>query len=730
MQTASNLLSAISIGTPGNPPPGSNSGGVSVSATDGLGPLGEGEPSSPATFRFSDLLAEALVPAQTDGPAVPFPALATASPAIAANLTNKLSASIAAGTPISALVQAPAPAVTGDQDEAAASDALISPGPELDEPEEPRLAKTDTAKQPVLPEDVVQTQIALPVMSMVAMVAAAPPASQSPTADPAVASPAAPAPNAPLPPLSPDLSPRADAANIAALADDTAPPVAAASAPATSLAAQISADKLTKAVAPPVANPAQNAQTQNLTPEPSIGSELSTQPATSAQPILTLAAQVAPPDGPVELAPEPFNLAQPSAAAPSNASSPLPKSTVEAQPLPQTLGDLMAKLNIDPAMPLAVAATTKPVIEPPISTQPATNMPLREALAANPSHTELDIPPAPPAIAEDGIIALTNPVEAVAGTKPAQAQALASETPLAAPVTAAKAPETVPKPNLAPVAENLAVQPPMATGLEAADSDQASAVNAPVSPEPVRQAQAVRPAPGPVRTADNADLPATQPAAPTNLAGEQGQASLEQDAQGQGGQAGEAPRLSAKTETAATDLETEARDAPVIQPLAATSQAQAASSDRQATATAQTVPMLANEILRKSGGRSAQFDISLTPEGLGKVDVQISINPKGELTASMVFDTPQAAAELRGRAAELQKSLEQAGFQVSQNGLNFSDTSRQGFGSAQQQAQHNQRQGPDHTRAFTEASDTAALTDLAVAKAYTPSNSRSIDVRI
>jgi hypothetical protein len=96
----------------------------------------------------------------------------------------------------------------------------------------------------------------------------------------------------------------------------------------------------------------------------------------------------------------------------------------------------------------------------------------------------------------------------------------------------------------------------------------------------------------------------------------------------------------------------------------------------------------------------------------------------------MVFDTPQAAAELRRRSAELQKSLEQAGFQVSQNGLSFSDTSRQGFGTTQQQAQHDQRQGPGHTRAFAEASSTAALTDLAAAKAYTPSNSRSIDVRI
>jgi len=738
MQTASNLLSAISIGTPRNPPPGSNAFGASVSATDGLGALGTGDPTSPAPVRFSDLLADALVPAQTDGPAAPFPALAIASPAIPANLTNKPNVSIAAGTPISALVQAPAPAVNGDQAVASATDALIWPGPKLDEAEQPRLAETDTAKQPVLPEAVIQTQIALPVVPMVAMVAIVPPASQSLTADPAAASHAAQTPNAPLPAPIPVLAPKPDTANIAARAGDTAPAAAAAPMPATRLPAQTSAGKSTKENPPPDASPVPDAPTQARSPEPNIRPELSAKPATPAQPIIAVAAPVAPAaipaSAPAQLAPKPFNMGQPSVAAASNASAPLPQSPAEAQPLPQTLGDMMAKLNIDPAMPLAVAATTKPAIEPPVSTQPATNMPLLEALTADPSNSiqsELDIPLAAPTMAKDGAIALTNPVEAVAGTQPAQAQALAPETLLAAPVIAAKAPEAVPKPSLAPIAENLAVQPPMATSLEAIDSDQASAVNVPVSPEPVRQVQAVRPAPGPARTVDNAVLPATQPAAaPISLAGEQGQASLDQDAQGQGSPAGGGPRLSAKTEAAAPDLATEAKAAPVIQSLAATSQAQATSPDRQTTATAQTAPLLANEILRKSGGRSAQFDISLTPEGLGKVDVQISINPRGELTASMVFDTPQAAAELRGRSAELQKSLEQAGFQVSQNGLSFSDTSRQGFGTTQQQAQHDQRQGPGLARVFAEASGTAELTDLAAAKAYTPSNSRSIDVRI
>ncbi len=169
-----------------------------------------------------------------------------------------------------------------------------------------------------------------------------------------------------------------------------------------------------------------------------------------------------------------------------------------------------------------------------------------------------------------------------------------------------------------------------------------------------------------------------------------------------------------------------------LQPVAATSPPQItdAPSQASATATPQTIPRLAADISRKSGGGSAQFGISLTPEGLGKVEVQISINPKGEVTATMVFDTPQAAAELRGRAAELQKSLEQAGFQVSEKGLSFSDTGRQGFGTAQHQAQQDNRQTPSQARAILLAAGSGGPTDLATAKPYTPSHFRSIDVRI
>ncbi len=747
MQTASNLLSVISMGTPSNPPSGLNARGASSSANDGLGALNTADPSSPAPVSFLDILAEALAPAQTDPTSPPLPALAIASPAIPANLPNTLSVSLAAGPPLSALVHAPAPVPapvpalvqteTGDQSVAVVTEALIPTAPKLDEPLEPRPTETDIANQPASSETVVQAQIPLPIAPMVTIVAASPQASQAPTADRVAAGPGAAEANAALPGLSPSLAPRAGAAKIGALADNTAP--AAAPSPAISLPASTSDDKLTKDVAPPLANPAPDAPTHNRTPEARISFNPLIKPQTQAQPSHAGPAPAAPAAVPTPVTTQavsnPSDGANPSIDVADNAPiAPLSRPPATAQSLPPVLDAIVAKLNIDPAVPIVVAATTKPALDAPLSTLSVSNASGMDALVANRAddpQAGLDTLGTPPATDDGAAMALVNTGAMLANTNPVKAPSVAPEAVPTVAIIAAKAPEAVPKPGLAPVPERIAYQTALVTAAEPAGSDPADSVAATLPPETIGQAKAARPAPVPVRTADNTLAPTARPAtAPASPSGEQGQGGLEQDAQSQGGQAGGAPRLMVKAETAAPAVATEAKDTPVIQPLAATSQTQASSADRQTTATAQTVPLLANEILRKSGGRSAQFDISLTPEGLGKVDVQISINQKGELTASMVFDTPQAAAELRGRAAELQKSLEQSGFQVSQNGLSFSDTSRQGFGTAQQQAQHDQRQGPGHTRAFIEASDTATLTDLAAAKAYTASNSRSIDVRI
>lgn len=150
-----------------------------------------------------------------------------------------------------------------------------------------------------------------------------------------------------------------------------------------------------------------------------------------------------------------------------------------------------------------------------------------------------------------------------------------------------------------------------------------------------------------------------------------------------------------------------------------------------------TAPHLAAEISRKFEGKSAQFDISLTPEGLGKVDVKITINARGEVSAAMKFDNPQAAAELKGRAAELQRALEQSGFSLSQEGISFSDGQGQGFNAPQQQASQQDWQETARrtaqNRMFQDSNDLADAAALRVAEASSAYNRRSntgVDVRI
>jgi len=150
-----------------------------------------------------------------------------------------------------------------------------------------------------------------------------------------------------------------------------------------------------------------------------------------------------------------------------------------------------------------------------------------------------------------------------------------------------------------------------------------------------------------------------------------------------------------------------------------------------------TAPHLAAEISRKFEGKSAQFDISLTPEGRGKVDVKITINARGEVSAAMKFDNPQAAAELKGRAAELQRALEQSGFSLSQDGISFSDGQGQGFNAPQQQASQQDWQETARrtaqNRMFQDSNDLADAAALRVAEAssaYSRRSNTGVDVRI
>lgn len=119
----------------------------------------------------------------------------------------------------------------------------------------------------------------------------------------------------------------------------------------------------------------------------------------------------------------------------------------------------------------------------------------------------------------------------------------------------------------------------------------------------------------------------------------------------------------------------------------------------------ETVAHLAAQIVKKLEGKSTHFDVQLDPHGLGKVDVHIEIGAQGRITAGMTFDNPQAAADVKARAAELQRALEQAGFDIS-GGISFDVADDRGQPQQQNQAWQNES---DASRAFRGQAFRAAL---------------------
>lgn len=125
-------------------------------------------------------------------------------------------------------------------------------------------------------------------------------------------------------------------------------------------------------------------------------------------------------------------------------------------------------------------------------------------------------------------------------------------------------------------------------------------------------------------------------------------------------------------------------------------------------ATVETTAQIAAQIIKKLDGRSTRFDMALTPEGLGRVDVSLEIESDGQVTARLAFDTPAAAADLRARADELRRQLLEAGLHLSSDDLEFAERDpSSGFGDGAFERQ------PDR-RAFTGAARLAAEADSVV----------------
>jgi flagellar hook-length control protein FliK len=148
----------------------------------------------------------------------------------------------------------------------------------------------------------------------------------------------------------------------------------------------------------------------------------------------------------------------------------------------------------------------------------------------------------------------------------------------------------------------------------------------------------------------------------------------------------------------AADLPVEAA-APEAAPSAQVAQsAREALSPTLSRTAIEATAQIAAQILKKLDGRTTRFEMSLTPDELGRVDIKLDIDTEGRLAARLAFDNPAAATDLKGRVDELRRQLEQQGFQLSEDAFEF--TQRDSGSSAFDRGQDT-RQG--QSRAFAAA---------------------------
>ncbi|WP_377840060.1 flagellar hook-length control protein FliK [Bosea sp. UC22_33] len=94
----------------------------------------------------------------------------------------------------------------------------------------------------------------------------------------------------------------------------------------------------------------------------------------------------------------------------------------------------------------------------------------------------------------------------------------------------------------------------------------------------------------------------------------------------------------------------------------------------QGTASGQPTPIhvVPIEIGLRAMSGARQFDIRLDPDELGRVDVNLSISDKGEVSAKLVVDRVETLHLLQRDARTLERAFEQAGLKPSDGGVDIS----------------------------------------------------------
>jgi hypothetical protein len=108
------------------------------------------------------------------------------------------------------------------------------------------------------------------------------------------------------------------------------------------------------------------------------------------------------------------------------------------------------------------------------------------------------------------------------------------------------------------------------------------------------------------------------------------------------------------------------------------------STEAPSSADAEVTPDTISDLAGQTAAQAAtgapgvkSFQIVLNPEGLGQVNVSVSIAEDGQLSAAFAFEKPEAATALSAHAKDLHDALAQSGFAVSTAGLSFTTASAQ-----------------------------------------------------
>ena len=145
------------------------------------------------------------------------------------------------------------------------------------------------------------------------------------------------------------------------------------------------------------------------------------------------------------------------------------------------------------------------------------------------------------------------------------------------------------------------------------------------------------------------------------------------------------------------------------------------------TATLASLPVsIASRALK--GAR--EFTIHLYPAELGKVDIKMEINDKGEIKANLRVERPETLAMLQRDSSALNRSLEQAGFKPSSDSLQFSLYQDNAHHKHAQTDWSETNTGRPAVHVKSDHTSQSADITAAVVNAYARRNNSAVDIHI